>query len=174
MVLTTELRVSREPHSGSAPPQPLNKSKTEEINSCSFPHSFIGLRPLRPTSPYVSRSFCMHPHMRLQTVCNDFSSLCRLPPDQLCFRFGDQYEAALVDPSKEARWPADHEEGASRRRQRRRPHGRAAPERRRRRAREAVETLEEAAQRGERPEGNADVDRGQEAGKGSGCEEDGL
>jgi DNA end-binding protein Ku len=39
----------------------------------------------------------MHSHMRLQTVCNDFSSLCRLPPDQLCFRFGDQYEAALVD-----------------------------------------------------------------------------
>src|SRR4051794_35926663 len=42
MVLTTELRVSGEPHSGSGPPQPLNKSKTEEINSCSFPHSFIG------------------------------------------------------------------------------------------------------------------------------------
>jgi hypothetical protein len=47
---------------------------------------------------------------------------------------------------QEARWPADHEEGASRRRQCRRPHGRATPERRRRRAREAVETLEEAAQ----------------------------
>src|SRR6202022_165410 len=97
MVLTNELRVSREPHSGSAPPQPPNKSKTEEINSCSFPHSFIGLRPLRPTSPYVSRSFCMHPHMRLQTVCSNLSSLCRLPPDHLCFRFEDQYEAALVD-----------------------------------------------------------------------------
>jgi hypothetical protein len=48
--------------------------------------------------------------------------------------------------------------------------GRAAPERRRRRAREAVETLEEAVQGGER---NSDVDRGQEACKGSGCEEDG-
>ena len=35
--------------------------------------------------------------MRLQTVCNNLSSLCRLPPDQLCFRFEDQYEAALVD-----------------------------------------------------------------------------
>jgi hypothetical protein len=48
-----------------------------------------------------------------------------------------------------------------RRRQRRRPHGGAAPERWRRRTREA---LEETAQGGERSEGNADADRRQEAG----------
>src|ERR1700736_5714706 len=118
MVLTTELRVSREPHSGSAPPQPLNKSKTEEINSCSFPHSFIGLRPLRPTSPYVSRSFCMHPHMRLQTLCNNLSSLCRLPPDIFVFGSRPSTKRRRSPSSTKSAPPADHEEGASRRRQR--------------------------------------------------------
>ena len=110
--------------------------------------------------------------MRLQTVCNNLSSLCRLPPDQLCFRFEDQYEAALVDliNKKRAGQPRSVPPPATSSTS----WTRAAAERRRRRAREAVETLEEAAQGGERPEGNADVDCGQEAGKGSGCEEDGL
>jgi hypothetical protein len=49
--LPTELRVSRESHSGSVPPQPLNKRKTEKYpktNDCSFLNSFIGmLRMLR-------------------------------------------------------------------------------------------------------------------------------
>ena len=54
-ILTTELRVSKESHSGSAPPQPLNKSKTEKhpkSASCSL-KSFIELltiseAPVRP------------------------------------------------------------------------------------------------------------------------------
>jgi DNA end-binding protein Ku len=90
----------------------------------------------------------------------------RFEPD----KFEDQYEAAL---EQEARRPADHEEGPSRRRQHCRPYGGAAPERRPCSIGQAVETLEEAAQGGQRPEGNADADHRQEAGKGN-REEDGV
>jgi hypothetical protein len=44
-ILTTELRVSKEPHSGPAPPQLLNKSEAEKhhkTNDCLFLNSFIG------------------------------------------------------------------------------------------------------------------------------------
>jgi hypothetical protein len=110
--------------------------------------------------------------MRLQTVCNNLSSLCRLPPDQLCFRFEDQYEAALVDliNKKRAGQPITKKE---------RPAagnvvdlmdalrlsvGGAEPAK----LSKPSKKPRKAARR------NADVDRGQEAGKGSGCEEDGL
>src|ERR1700752_3541704 len=46
MILTTELRVSKEPHSGPAPPQLLNKSEAErhhKTNDCSFLSSSIGM-----------------------------------------------------------------------------------------------------------------------------------
>jgi hypothetical protein len=46
MVLTTELCVSRESHSGSGPPQPFNKSETEshhKANGCFLQNGFIGM-----------------------------------------------------------------------------------------------------------------------------------
>jgi hypothetical protein len=46
MILTIELRLSNEPHSGSSPPQPLNKSKAEnnhKADACSLLRGFIGM-----------------------------------------------------------------------------------------------------------------------------------
>ena len=45
MILTTEFRVSKESHSGSAPPHPFNKSKAEnhhKANGCFFRNGFVG------------------------------------------------------------------------------------------------------------------------------------
>jgi hypothetical protein len=45
------LRVSKELHSGPAPPQLLNKSEAEKhhkTNDCSFPSSFIGALTMLP------------------------------------------------------------------------------------------------------------------------------
>jgi len=87
-------------------------------------------------------------------------------------RFEDPVRSGAGRPhQQEARRPADHQEGSPRRRQRRRPDGGAAPERRRPRARKGLEAFEEAAQGGEWTEGNADANRRQEAGKGSGRED---
>jgi hypothetical protein len=47
MILTNELRVSKESHSGSAPPQPFNKSKTgshHKDTGCFLLNGFIGMR----------------------------------------------------------------------------------------------------------------------------------
>jgi hypothetical protein len=71
-------------------------------------------------------------------------------------------------------FPPHHAEGAAARRERGRPDGRAAQERRRRSGRDQgpEEVGQEAAEGGGRPEGNADADRRQEA-EGSGREEAG-
>jgi hypothetical protein len=59
---------------------------------------------------------------------------------------------------------ADHGQGTAPRRERRGPDGRVAPEHRPKVV-VAGETSQEATQGGERPEGNADADSGQEAGE---------
>lgn len=85
----------------------------------------------------------------------------RFEPD----KFEDQYETALVDLIK-ARRQADHAEGTPRCRQRRRPDGGTAAERRWRSAREgAAKVGQEAAQGIGRPEGNADAISGKKAAK---------
>jgi hypothetical protein len=46
MILTTELCVSKESHSGSIPPQPFDKSRTGSHHKASggfFPKGFIGM-----------------------------------------------------------------------------------------------------------------------------------
>jgi Ku protein len=74
----------------------------------------------------------------------------------------------------EARRQADHAEGEAGRRQRRRPDGGAAPERRQgSRAGESGQARQEAAQGRDRAEGDADVDRRQE-GQGGAGEETGV
>jgi hypothetical protein len=61
-ILTTELRISKEPHSGPAPPQLLNKSeavKHHKTNDCSFVNSFIGKLPITPHSLAASDRLAM-------------------------------------------------------------------------------------------------------------------
>jgi DNA end-binding protein Ku len=88
----------------------------------------------------------------------------RFEPD----KFEDQYETALVGQ-------ANHREGAAARRERGRPDGRAAQERRRRggRHQRPKKAGQETAQGGGGPEGNADADRWQEIGQGSSRKEAG-
>src|SRR5260370_41788223 len=59
MILTNDLCVSKEPHSGSAPPQPFNKSKTEnhhKANGCFFLNAFIGMLTMSDSQSCASRA----------------------------------------------------------------------------------------------------------------------
>src|SRR5215510_11914921 len=58
MILTTEVRASKESHSGSAPPQPFNRSKTENHHRTEGGlslNSFIGMLTMSDFSPLVRR-----------------------------------------------------------------------------------------------------------------------
>ncbi len=60
-ILTTELRVSKEPHSGPVPSQLLNKSEAEKhhkTNDCSFQSSFIGMLTISSDS-HDNALFCL-------------------------------------------------------------------------------------------------------------------
>jgi hypothetical protein len=99
MILTTELCVSKESHSGSAPPQPFNKSKTEnhhKANGCFCLNGFIGMltmsdsqsgasRAMHPAVPIRKRRRCPVSEGRLSsfygvTAAQDSLHVCR--PDQ--------------------------------------------------------------------------------------------
>jgi hypothetical protein len=59
MILTTESSVSNESHSGSGPPQPFNKSKTEnhhKTNGCFFLSGFIGMLTMSDSQSDASRA----------------------------------------------------------------------------------------------------------------------
>src|ERR1700677_3823917 len=59
MILTTELSVSNESHSGSGPPQLFNKSKTEnhhKTNGCCFLNGFIGILTMSDSQSDASRA----------------------------------------------------------------------------------------------------------------------
>jgi hypothetical protein len=67
MILTTALCVSKESHSGSAPPQPFNKSKTEnhhKANGGLFLDGFIGMLTMSYSQWGVGRA--MHPVVPLR------------------------------------------------------------------------------------------------------------
>src|ERR1700689_2288328 len=74
MILTTELSVSNESHSGSGPPQPFNKSKTEnhhKTNGCCFLNGFIGMLTMSDSQSDASRA--MHQADRYENAADDQS-----------------------------------------------------------------------------------------------------
>jgi hypothetical protein len=111
-------------------------------------------------------------------VTKDMLDLARHRQPEVGTVRAGQVRGSLLDRAgrshqQQALRQADHAQGTSGRRQRRRPDGGAAPERRRCSAGKGVEARQEATQGGERSEGDADADRGQES-QGDGGEEVGV